>query len=98
MTPPLAPSEIAIMRSVFRRHSEAVEVRLFGSRAKGTYTSRSDVDLALFGTITLLQAQAIASELDDLPLAYKYDVQVFEAIKTDTLRDHIRRVGVSLYP
>ena len=87
-----------MMRSVFRRHSEVAGVRLFGSRAKGTHTSRSDVDLALFGTISPLRAQAVASELDDLPLPYKFDVQVFEGIQADALKDHIRRVGIPLYP
>lgn len=94
----LSPAEIAMMRSVFRHHPEVTEVRLFGSRAKGAHTSRSDIDLALFGHVTPLQGQAIASELDDLPLPYKYDIQVFEYIKTDALRDHIKRVAIALYP
>jgi len=94
----LAPAEIAMMRSVFRHHPGVAEVRLFGSRAKGTHTSRSDVDLALFGNVGPLEAEAIAAELDDLPLPYKYDVQAFESIRADALREHIQRVGVLLYP
>ena len=94
----LTPSELAMMRSVFRRHTNVNEVRLFGSRAKGTHTSRSDIDLALFGPLTALEAQAIASELEDLPLPYKYDIQVFESVRSEPLRDHIRRVGLQVYP
>ena len=97
-TAPLAPAEASMLRSVFRGYPQVSEVRLFGSRAKGTHTPRSDVDLAVFGNVTPLQAQAIASELDDLPLPYKYDVQVFDSIKSDALRDHILRVGIPVYP
>lgn len=96
-TAPLAPAEAAMLRSVFRGYPQVSEVRLFGSRAKGTHTPRSDVDVAVFGNVTPLQAQAIASELDDLPLPYKYDVQVFDSIKSDALRDHILRVGILVY-
>ena len=47
--PPLAPAEIALLRGVFCHHPEISEVRLFGSRAKGTHAPQSDVDLALWG-------------------------------------------------
>jgi predicted nucleotidyltransferase len=95
---PLTVAEAAMLRSVFRGYPQIREVRLFGSRAKGTHTPHSDVDLAVFGKVTALQAQAIASELDDLPLPYKYDVQVFDLIISDELRDHILRVGIPIYP
>jgi uncharacterized protein len=98
MSVALSPPEVAMMRSVFRIHGQVREVRLFGSRAKGVSTPRSDVDLALFGGLTPLQTEAIAAELDDLPLPYKYDVVSFERLRSEELRDHIRRAGVSIYP
>jgi predicted nucleotidyltransferase len=73
-------------------------VKLFGSRAKGTHTPRSDVDLAIWGEIDALQAEQIAAELDELPLPYRYDVQPFESIKLPPLRAHIERVGIPIYP
>jgi predicted nucleotidyltransferase len=96
--PPLAPSELALLCSVFRRHPEITEVRLFGSRAKGTHKLQSDIDLALWGNVNALQAQAIAAELDELPLPYQYDVQPFNLVTFLPLREHIERVGVRLYP
>ena len=95
---PLAPGELAMLRRVFRRHPEITEVRIFGSRAKGTHTPQSDVDLAVWGSETPLQAQTIAAELDDLPLPYRYDVQPFVYIKSPPLREHIEGVGIALYP
>ena len=83
--------------AVFRRHPAITRVTLFGSRAKGTHKPNSDVDLAVAGEIDVLQSQEIASELDELPLPYRWDVVPFCSIKDTALRDHIKHVGVSLY-
>ncbi|HEY5769826.1 MAG TPA: nucleotidyltransferase domain-containing protein [Terrimicrobium sp.] len=45
----LTPDELTLVAGVFRRHPEIRSVKLFGSRAKGTHTPHSDVDLALWG-------------------------------------------------
>ncbi|HEY5234403.1 MAG TPA: nucleotidyltransferase domain-containing protein [Verrucomicrobiae bacterium] len=97
-TPALQPDELALMRKVFRRHSEIRIVKLFGSRAKGTNAGCSDVDLALWGDMDAVQAESIAAELDDLPLPYQYDVKPFHLIKLRPLREHIERVGITVYP
>ncbi|HEY2384527.1 MAG TPA: nucleotidyltransferase domain-containing protein [Terriglobia bacterium] len=96
-TLPLPADELTLLKAVFLRHPEISEVRIFGSRAKGVYTSSSDIDLAVWGTVDPLRAQAIAAELDELPLPYRYDVQAFDAIKSQPLREHIERVGISIY-
>ena len=98
MNPPLPPAEIDLLRGVFRRHAEIRAVRLFGSRAKGTHTPRSDVDLAIWGDVNALHAEQIAAELDALPLPYLYDVKPFHTINLRPLREHIERVGILLYP
>lgn len=99
MNPPsLTPTEIALFRGVFRRHPEITAVKLFGSRAKGTHAPYSDVDLAIWGNVDALRAEAIAAELDELPLPYHYDVQSFDAVTFLPLREHIERVGIPLYP
>ena len=95
--PPLTEKELDLIRSVFRRHAEIRAVKLFGSRAKGTHTSRSDIDLALWGDLTPLHTEQIAAELDELPLPYQYDVHPFESIKLPPLRAHIERVGIPIY-
>jgi len=96
--PPLAPAELVLLHGVFRRHPEIAAVKIFGSRAKGTHAPYSDVDLALWGPVNDLQAETIAAELDELPLPYHYDVKPFDTIKLRSLREHIERVGIPLYP
>jgi hypothetical protein len=36
--------------------------------------------------------------LDELPLAYRFDVKSFDLIKLQTLKEHIERVGIAIYP
>lgn len=94
----LAPHELNLIASVFRRHPEIRLVKLFGSRAKGTHTPHSDIDLALWGDVDAIRAESIAADLDELPLPYHFEVQPFESIKLPALREHIERVGVIIYP
>ncbi len=93
----LADSEQELIREVLRRHAEVTEARIFGSRAKGDFQPNSDVDLALWGRISLATLVAIAGELDELPLPYLFDVQAYDAIRHHPLREHIDRVGRSFY-
>jgi len=86
-----------MMREVFRRIPAIVEVVLYGSRAKGNFRPGSDVDLALVGVDDDLQAEAVAQELDELPLPYRFEVKAHGAIRYAPLRDHIARVGLTLY-
>ena len=96
--PALAPHELALVVAVFRQHPEIKSAKLFGSRAKGTHTPRSDVDLALEGDVDAIRAEAIAAELDELPLPYRFEVTAGDLIKYAPLREHIRRVGITVYP
>ena len=96
-TPPLQPAELDLVLSVLRQHPEVHSATLFGSRAKGTHHERSDVDLALSGELGLLGAEAIAAELEELPLPYRFDVQALEQITFAPLLEHIQRAGVVIY-
>ena len=94
----LTTGELDMMRAVFRRHSEIIQASVFGSRAKGTHTERSDVDLAVAGNVTPLVAEAIAAELDELPLPYRFEVHSLAHIGHHQLLEHIRRAGIVIYP
>ncbi len=93
----LTESEQELIRDVLRGHAEVTEAKIFGSRAKGNSQPNSDVDLALWGNISIRTLAAIAGELDELPLPYTFDVQAYDAIPHQPLREHIDRVGQSFY-
>jgi predicted nucleotidyltransferase len=87
-----------LVRSIFRRHPEVRSATLFGSRAKGSHNDRSDVDLVVTGDVEPLRAEAIAAELEELPLPYRFEVQALTHIQHQPLLEHIKRVGIVIYP
>ena len=71
---------------------------LFGSRATGTNTVSSDVDIALFGErLTLTDQARLSAVLDKFPMAQSVDLLLYDSIQDWTLREHIRRQGVEWY-
>jgi uncharacterized protein len=99
MTQPsgLSPAELDLIRAVLVRHVEITGAILFGSRANGTAQPASDIDLALEGIDDPLRAEAIAGDLEELPLPYRFDVQALAAIRHRPLLEHIERVGVRIH-
>lgn len=93
----LEARDLQLICSVLARHVEVTGAILFGSRAKGTASQSSDIDLALEGIEDPLLAEAIASELDELPLPYSFDVKALASIRHRPLLEHIERVGVRIY-
>ncbi len=68
---------------------------LFGSRATGTYTADSDVDIALFGDgLTLTDQARLGAIIDDIPMAQSVDLILYRFIDNSALLDHIRAHGV----
>ncbi|MGQ0650237.1 MAG: nucleotidyltransferase domain-containing protein [Gemmatimonadaceae bacterium] len=94
----LSDHALALIRGVLAEHTEVTGAILYGSRAKGTASPASDVDIALEGIDDPLGAARIASELEELPLPFRFDVQVLAAIRYQPLRDHIARVGLRIHP
>ncbi|MDR1733298.1 MAG: nucleotidyltransferase domain-containing protein [Oscillospiraceae bacterium] len=68
---------------------------VFGSRAKGNYRSNSDIDICVFGAD--VNVGKLLSDLDELPMPYKFDVVDYNTISTPALREQIDRVGVEIY-
>ena len=71
---------------------------LFGSRATGTNTVTSDVDIALFGDrLTLTDQARLATQIDEIPMAQSVDLLLYNSISDRTLREHIRKHGVEWF-
>lgn len=70
---------------------------LFGSRAKGTFSPGSDIDIALKGKdIVLNDVLDLKTALEELNLPYKFDLVIYDRITEEALKEHITRVGISL--
>ena len=73
-------------------------VVLFGSRATGTNTVSSDVDIALFGNrLTLTDQSRLSAALDEIPMAQSVDLLLYDSIREPTLLEHILTHGVQWY-
>jgi predicted nucleotidyltransferase len=96
MADPLGQKEISEIAAVLEKAPSVQRAAVFGSRALGSYSPGSDIDIALCGDVGILEAEHIRCELDELPFICKFDVVAFSQVKNDALRDHIERAGVAI--
>ena len=83
---------------VFQSFPEIEQVILYGSRAKATNKPGSDIDLTIKGkNLNLQLINKIDLELDDLLLAYTFDISIYNQIDNSDLLEHIKRVGKDFY-
>jgi uncharacterized protein len=66
-------------------------VKVYGSRAMGSYHAGSDIDLA-FSCNEDISSQLLAS-LDALPTPYLFDVTHYNSLTHQGLKAHIDQVG-----
>lgn len=94
----LSDTVITDICGVFRRHPNITKVFIFGSRAKGTYSEGSDIDLAAVGDgLTFNQLMDINIQIEDLGLLYKVDVVDYNKNIGTPIGEHINRVGKPFY-
>lgn len=85
------------IRDVFSRFPEVQEAVLFGSRAKGNYRQGSDIDIAVKGTISKDVLSALLVAFDETVLPYFVDIVAYDFVKNMALKEHIDRVGKTIY-
>lgn len=86
------------IKSLFTQNKNIAEVILFGSRAKGTQREGSDIDMALKGNkLTSSDLTKIEMAYEKLYLPWKLDLIIYENITNEELKDHVDRVGISIY-
>ena len=72
------------------------KVCIYGSRAKGTYRTGSDIDFAIW-TDAHDKFTAIRWELDDLPTPYMFDVTDYKALTHEGMKKSIDTDGKLFY-
>ena len=85
------------LNAVFATYPELTAVTLYGSRATGKATPRSDFDLATYGITDHYRLGRLALDLEDLNIPQKCDVQAYESIGYPPLQRHIDSVGITIY-
>ena len=82
---------------ILSQFAEVQESILFGSRAKGNFKPGSDIDLAVKGPVSKDTLSALLTAFEESLLPYFVDVVIYEHITNEALREHIDRVGISIY-
>ncbi|MGV6808769.1 MAG: nucleotidyltransferase domain-containing protein [bacterium] len=94
----LTKPQLNLLFDIFKQYPAIDQVTLYGSRAKGTYHERSDIDLVAHGS--LLNRDIIAAtllDLDDSDIPYQVDLQSYHDLNNQKLIDHINRIGLTIY-
>lgn len=85
------------LHNVLSHYPEIQTATLYGSRAKGSFTPSSDIDLCLTAPdLTYSQFIKVSTELDDLLLPYSIDLSLLHHIENKELLEHIERVGIPI--
>ena len=98
MTDGLKDAHREAIMAVIAANDSVERAVLFGSRATGTNTVTSDVDIALFGDrLTLTHRARLTAALEEIPMAQTVDLLLYDSIQDRALREHIRNEGVEWY-
>jgi predicted nucleotidyltransferase len=73
------------------------EVIIYGSRAKGNYREGSDIDITILGAVTKTDINKLWQDLDDSYILYKFDISIYNDLKSDSLKGHIGRIGKTFF-
>ena len=78
------------------RNYGAQKIILFGSRAKGTATERSDIDIEVSG-VASSDIFELEEALEDIPTLYTIDLVDLDTCKNQLLLEDIKQYGREIY-
>ncbi|WP_319780047.1 nucleotidyltransferase domain-containing protein [Maridesulfovibrio sp.] len=91
----IAPRHKKALLDIFAGCGGIEKVVLFGSRAMGSYTTQSDIDIALVGDdITLTDQARILDAIEQTNIPQRVDIVLYRTITSDKLLQHIEEFGV----
>jgi predicted nucleotidyltransferase len=93
----LSDKSLQILLEIFRNYPTISEVKVYGSRAKGSYSERSDLDLVIMGELDRKTLGEVWMEINSSDFPLTVDLQVWKDVKNVNLKEHIRRVGKVFY-
>ena len=95
--PDLSPNAMEKLTRIFAAYPELTQVTLFGSRATGKASPRSDIDLATRGIVDDGRLGRLALDPADLDIPQICDLRAYEHIVYAPLKRHIDRFGITIY-
>lgn len=94
----LTEREIEIVGKVLKPFADRIDqVAVFGSRALGTAHPASDIDLAIYGTLSEAEVARIWTLFDQSALAVTVDIADYPRLSPSSFRRHIDNVAKTLF-
>ena len=94
----LTEREGQIVENVLKLFADSIDrVAVCGSRALGTARPASDIDLALFGTLSEAEAARIWTLFDQSALAVNVDIADYSRLAPSSFKRHIDAVAKTLF-
>lgn len=86
----LTHRQMDVLKKIFSDSQiSTADIKVFGSRAMGTYLPHSDVDLVIFGAITQKEINRLWTLFAESSIPNKIDICAYQLIKTPALKKHI---------
>jgi predicted nucleotidyltransferase len=86
----LSPKDLAIVQNILKSCGlDPKTVRVFGSRAMGTYQAASDLDLVVYGEVSPQTLAHVSGCFEDSYLTITVDVAAYNTIQNPKLKHHI---------
>lgn len=90
--------DMKTIQSILLLFPEFKQIKLFGSRAKGSNKPGSDIDLAIMDEgINESRIMKLKEAFDESSLPYHVDILHYPSLTQEALKEHINRVGVSIF-
>ena len=95
----ISEKSMDIIFSIYEKYPQIERVIVYGSRAMGNFREGSDIDMTIIadGVFSYDDLLHVADDFDNSMLPYLVDVSDFSQLKSESLKDHIRRRGKVLY-
>ena len=94
----LTEKELKLIKDVLASNSKVEKALLFGSRAMGTHSYNSDIDILLVGKeLTLRDESQLMSQMEALNISYSVDLIREHTVTSEAVKEHVREFGVVIY-
>jgi predicted nucleotidyltransferase len=93
----LSVDDVKIINSILGQYPSVIEVKIFGSRAKGNFKPGSDIDLCVTIGNTRNDIYKIKADFDDSRLPFFVDIIDLATLDHPELAESINRWGIIFY-
>ena len=95
----LSDKNYRILLDIIGNYVKSGSVVVYGSRAKGDFTDRSDIDIVIrdCNEINDATVSRMIDEIDESDFPYLADIRIYDDIKNNSLREHIDRAGIVFF-